>query len=280
MKAPEPIIVADLFPEVLDHLLTLLEGLSESDWQAPTVCRGWTVKDVALHLLGGDIGVLSRKRDGFSPGPPPESARELLELVNNINRAWVTAGRRMSSRVLVDLLKFLGDQLCRHFRELDPFEFGEPVSWAGPEPAPIWLDIAREYTEKWHHQQQIRDAVGASPLYEPRYFAPVLDAFVRALPLTYREVTGKEGDRVRLTISGESGGSWLVVRENDGWNLYVDSKREEAALTPNAEVIIDQDAAWRLFTKGMSVESARARAEVIGDARMALKALETVSVIA
>ena len=33
------------------------------------------------------------------------------------------------------------------------------VNWAGPEPAPIWLDPAREYTERWVHQQHIRDAV-------------------------------------------------------------------------------------------------------------------------
>jgi hypothetical protein len=44
------------------------------------------------------------------------------------------------------------------------FAMGEPVTWAGPEPAPIWLDIAREYTERWLHQAQVRDATRNPPL--------------------------------------------------------------------------------------------------------------------
>ena len=53
-----------LFPETLDALVDLLTDLSPDDWQKPTVCAGWTVKDIAAHLLGGEIGILSRKRDG------------------------------------------------------------------------------------------------------------------------------------------------------------------------------------------------------------------------
>ncbi|HEY6330443.1 MAG TPA: maleylpyruvate isomerase N-terminal domain-containing protein [Blastocatellia bacterium] len=56
MKPTEPIIVVDLFRPLLDELLKLLESLSGPQWLDPTVCRGWSVKDIALHLLGGDIG--------------------------------------------------------------------------------------------------------------------------------------------------------------------------------------------------------------------------------
>jgi len=37
------------------------------------------------------------------------------------------------------------------------------VSWAGPEPAPVWLDAARDFSEYWTHQQQICDATGQAP---------------------------------------------------------------------------------------------------------------------
>ncbi|HEX3202686.1 MAG TPA: hypothetical protein VHW42_12245 [Actinomycetes bacterium] len=39
-----------------------------------------------------------------------------------------------------------------------PVRGRDPVSWVGPDPAPNWLDVAREYSERWTHQQQIRDA--------------------------------------------------------------------------------------------------------------------------
>jgi hypothetical protein len=139
----------------------------------------------------------------------------------------------------------------------------------------VWLDLAREYTERWHHQQQIRDAVGKPGLKQPEYFAPVLDAFVRALPRTYREVHAGEGTLMALTISGESGGRWFVLKERDEWSLYRLIER-----TPTAEIVIDEDLAWRLFTKGVTRDEARAAATISGDARLALKALDTVSVLA
>jgi hypothetical protein len=42
------------------------------------------------------------------------------------------------------------------------------VAWAGETRSANWLDTGREYTERWHHQMQIRDAVGAPPLLERR----------------------------------------------------------------------------------------------------------------
>src|ERR1700754_3375876 len=161
MKEPEAIQVVHLFSETLDALLDLLADLSPADWQKPTVCAGWTVKDIAQHLLGGDIGILARKRDGFAfSGSPIIDWRELVVLINELNDSWVKATRRLSPRVLCDFLRFVGEQTNAYFATLDPEAFGDPVDWAGPEPAPVWLDLAREYTERWHHQQQIRDAVG------------------------------------------------------------------------------------------------------------------------
>ena len=64
MKELKPIMTTELFPELRQHLLSLLNSLTPEEWDRPTLARKWTVKDVALHLLGDDIGVLSRKRDG------------------------------------------------------------------------------------------------------------------------------------------------------------------------------------------------------------------------
>src|SRR5207253_325278 len=147
---------------------------------------------------------LSRRRDrfaGLSPGP----GEATVPFVNRINDDWMRASRRLSPRVARDLLASVGQPLFDYFASLDPLALGGPVSWAGPAPAPVWLDVAREYTERWHHQQHIRDAVGRPGLTEPRYLAPVLDAFVRALPHTYRAVAAPDGAVVALTIAGAAG---------------------------------------------------------------------------
>jgi uncharacterized protein (TIGR03083 family) len=181
-KDTAPILVAELFPEVRRELLQVLEGLSPEEWERQTAAPLWSVKDVALHLLGGDVSNLSRRRDAFRlPGKAITEYRELVEFINSWNAQWIAAARKMSPRVLCDLLALTGPQLAEYFASLDPFVMGKPVSWAGPDPAPVWLDIAREYTEQWHHQQQIRDATGRPPLYPSRLFAPVLDT----LPARY-----------------------------------------------------------------------------------------------
>ena len=272
MKPVGPIETIHLFHDVRRELLALLRGLAPDDWARPATPK-WTVKDVALHLLGGEIGILSRRRDAFPPpGASIQGWPDLVALINRLNDDWVRATRRISPRVLCDLLEFTAPQAEEYFASLDPHALGVPVDWAGPGLAPVWLDLAREYTERWHHQQQIRDAVGKPGLKERRYFAPVLDAFVRALPWTYRDVTVPDGTAVQLTISGDAGGSWCLRREGGAWKLYVG-----AAEKPSASVTLDPEDAWRLFTKGRSKEDVRARFD--GDARLAEQVLQMISII-
>lgn len=274
MNQPEPVLTVDLFPKLNEQLGELLESLSDADWERSTVCKGWSVKDVALHMLGDNISVLSRKRDRHTTvNQRLDTWDELVSFLNDWNERWVQAARRISVPVLIDLVRTTGDDLHTYFASLDLYELSGPVNWAGPEPAPVWLDVAREYTEHWHHQQQLRDAAKRPGAKEPTLFAPVLATFVRALPQTYRDVSAKEGTRLRLTIEGESGGTWWLERQVSGWKLYVDVDGE-----PDASVRIDQEQAWRLFTKG--IDKSESGAKIKGDRALGERMLETVSIIA
>lgn len=267
--------MADLFPEVLNQLLTLLASLDAEEWNKPTICPGWSVKDVALHLLGIDIGNLSMRRDEHSSGSALASWEELVVFINEWNQQWIQVARRISVQLLIDLLEFTGDQMCDYFRSLDPYAMGGSISWVGPESAPVWLDIAREYTERWHHQQHIRDAVGKPGLKQPRYFDPVLGTFAWALPCTFQDIDAPEGTTVTLTITGKSEDQWSVQQGEGGWRLY-----EGPADHPDAEVLLDADIAWRLFTRGLSLDQAREQMTLVGDHALGLRILEMRSIIA
>ena len=275
MQPPQPILVVDLFPELLDELLSMLGSLSAEEWQKPTVCPGWCVQDVALHLLGVEVGNLSRRRDGHAVAASITNWSELVTWLNDFNEAWVQAARRMSPQLLIDLLQVTGLQMYTFFRDLDPYALGGAVEWAGSEPAPVWLDLAREYTERWCHQQQIRDAVGQPGLTQPRYLAPVLATFMRALPQTFRATPAAEGTVVTLTIRGVSGGQWSVRQEAGTWQLY-----EGASDRCDAEVLVDEGMAWRLCTRGLSQGQVRGQVMLRGDQVLASKLCEIVSIIA
>lgn len=274
MKAVEPIIVIDLFEPLLDHLLGLLSGLSEQDWVRATPCPEWTVKDVALHLLGDDIGLLARGRDKdttslLPPGP------DLVSRINAQNQLWVEAARRISPRLLCDLLEHTGHQVIDYFKSLSLMETNGVVSWAGSDPAPVWFDLAREYTERWHHQQHIREAVQQPGLTEATFLRPVLETFVRALPWTFREVSAAEGTAVALQVTGDAGNQWLLVRQEQKWSLFT-----EHASAPITVVTMKQETAWRLFTRGMAKEQAMKDASIEGDKTLAEVLFETVAIIA
>jgi uncharacterized protein (TIGR03083 family) len=274
MKSPDKIIVVDRFAPLRTHLLTLLADLGEDDWARPTAAPRWSVKDVTAHLLGGDIAILSGKRDGFRSPEKIQSYDQLVELVDRLNAEWVLAARRMSPRLLREFLAFSGPEVEKCFACLDPMAMTGPVGWAGPDPAPVWFDLAREFTERWHHQQQIRDATGRPPLYNPYFLSPVLDTFVRALPHAFRNALAPAGTSVRFEISGDAGGVWFLHRAEEAWNLFLDSTAE-----PATNVVLPQDTAWRLFTKGIDREKARSLAVIGGKTDLAAPIFATTAII-
>ncbi len=235
------------------------------------MCSGWSVKDVAAHLLGGDVGILSRKRDSFAPDANISGWADLVALINRLNAEWVAAMRRISPDLLVTLLEFTGKQVNDYFASLDPNAMGGPVDWVAEGPAPVWLDLAREYTERWHHQQQIRDATGRPGHCEDRYLGPVIETFVRALPRTYEDVDAPLATSVVLTIDSRS---WSLVREGRGWQLYTGT-----SIDPSAVVSLDGDTAWRLFTKGLKPDGVGNRVSIAGDRVLGEKLLSTISII-
>lgn len=278
MKPVGRIDVADLFPELEAKLVELLRGLAPDDWRRPTSCPQWSVHDVAAHLLDSALRRLSVQRDGHRPPPPAEPIAgwpDLVAYLDRLNAEWVTAARRLSPAVLTGLIADTAPRLCELLAGLDPegpAVFG--VAWAGEEESPNWFDVAREYTERWHHQQQIRDAVGRPGIEGRRLFHPVLDAFVRALPHRYRLVEAAEGKRVEVEIAGEAGGVWTLAREGGGWRLYAGGGTDA-----DATVRIGQDDAWKLLTKGLDAATAEARASIAGDRALAEPFFGTVAIM-
>ena len=55
LQPPSPVQTLDLFADDRAALLQLLSSLTPDEWNRPTVCSNWSVKDVALHVLGGDL---------------------------------------------------------------------------------------------------------------------------------------------------------------------------------------------------------------------------------
>jgi uncharacterized protein (TIGR03083 family) len=280
LREPAPLLeYASLFAPLHGRLLEVLGPLDDAGWRRPTRAGAWRVRDVAAHLLDNDLRALSYRRDRMVPPPPDtpiDGFQPLVGFLARLNQGWVDVFTRFSPRVLLDLLAWSGPQVSGVMAALDPFADALfPVAWAGEERSQNWMDVAREYTERWHHQQQIREAVGAKLLEEVRFLRPLLHVSVRALPRAWADTEAPPGTAVAVHIEGESGGDWTLRRHEGGWALL-----EGAADAPAARVSIGERVAWRIFFKALSDGERRAGITASGDARLAAPMATTLAVMA
>ena len=182
----KPVDTRALFRPLTSGFVPLLRGLAPEDWLKPTIAGTWLVRDVVAHMVDLMFRRLSFHRDAMTPPPPSQpirSERDFIDFINGLNAEWVGASKRFSPRVLTDLFERAGADLSDWFAALPldaPALFG--VSWAGEMTSEGWFDVGREFVEIWHHQQQVRLAVGAPLLTETRFLRPVIEIAMRALP--------------------------------------------------------------------------------------------------
>jgi uncharacterized protein (TIGR03083 family) len=273
------VLTAHLFPTLDGQLIDLLRSLAPDDWERQTIAPRWRVKDVAAHLLDTQLRKLSFGRDGCALSPPPviASASDLVAFVNRLNAEGVTVYRRLSPPVLIAWMEQTSREAATYYASLDPFAPARiGVSWAGESTSANWFDIARELTERWHHQQQIRLALAAGDLraiMTPELYHPVLDCFMRALPFHYRSMAASAGTAIRIHVSGDCGGDWHLYR-GDGWMLA-----SEPVGTIATTVTIPQEIAWRIFTKGIARENASEHVRVTGEAALGSHVLNMLAIV-
>jgi len=184
-------------------LLSLLAGLRADDWDRPTECPAYTVQGIATHVLGDDLSLLSRQRDGALPGVfrvaaamPGADFRTLLDAFND---RWVQAASFLSPPLLLTLLELAGEWTAAYHEQVDPEAPGEPVGFFGASgpTSPAWYAYAREYMERWVHHSQIRRALGRTSLAD--------DPF---LPIGAQIAATAAG--VEATAPTSADGSWSI----------------------------------------------------------------------
>lgn len=243
------------------RLVGLLESLSDDQWAAQTAAPGWSVKDMSLHLLGVDLGWLARGRDGDHSGiiEVPADHEGFVRRLAAHNQSWIDGTRILSHELIIRLLGWAGEELTCY---LDGLDLGEPSSvyWAGD--VPFWFDMAREFTERWVHGRQIREAaMGVQDKLDEEldeFVGLVIRTFVWGFPHQYT-AEAPPGCAVWIGITGV--GDWTLTRTDDAWTL-----EEGPTSDPAASVQMTADAAWRLLT-GAPYEASQVR--IAGPANLA-----------
>lgn len=76
MALPRTDVTTGLLDE-LERFKGLIQGLTATEWATPSRCSGWTVGDVAAHVVGGMADVAAFRLEGL--GTPEVTARQVAE---------------------------------------------------------------------------------------------------------------------------------------------------------------------------------------------------------
>jgi uncharacterized protein (TIGR03083 family) len=266
MTGMPPIHTVALFPALYAELIALLRGLSEGDWMRQTLAPAWRVRDVVGHLLDVDLRGLAGRDSHVPPTGRPSAATfaAVLRIINEANASGVAYSQRLSPRVMTDLLAVTAQWVSTFVASLPAHETAAvSVLWADEDRSENWMHIGREYTERWHHQMQIRDAVGAEHLLQRQWFHPVLDLSVRAFRRAYKNVEAPPGTTVVFEVDAEPDYQWSVVREASAW-VVVRGRASGAA----ASVRMDAATAWKLLFNALHKDDAESRMAISGESRL------------
>jgi hypothetical protein len=262
LDASAQIAVLNPLRAVNQALLELIDGLDADDWNRPTVHKDRSVKDLTAHLLHGSIRRVSAMRDGYRPPAARtfSTTGDLTLFIQQDNRAFMNAMSGVSPRIIRELISRYDPELVALFEALKPDAAGLGVVWAGEWQSQNWFDVAREYTEKWHHQQQLRDATGRPPLYDHTMIVPALETFARGLPFAYRGLQAPSGTVISISVRPPATIAWSLRRTADAWSLWAGADRN-----PETSILISADVLWRLWTKGLTPSEARSHVQISGN---------------
>jgi hypothetical protein len=251
--------------------------LSSDAWMKPAVGT-WQVRDVVAHLIDVGMRRLAFHRDGHTPPPPPfpiAGDRDFVRFINQINADWTGAARRLSTRQLTELYATSAAELATFVESLPlegPGLFG--VSWAGEMESACWFDIGREFTEQWHHQRQIREAVSAPPMSDPAWLRATLLIALRGLPHAYRAYEAADGTALAIHLTGEGGFDVTLERAANSWRLL-----SGAPPAPAARATAPAGTLCSLLFNGLDRAATAGAITVTGDAALTAPLFEARSIV-
>ena len=221
MTLPRTVVVPGLVSE-LAQFGELVAGLSDEELQTPTRCAGWTVGDVAAHVIGQFTDVVNFRLDGL--GTPEVTARQVEERRGR-SQSELAEELAQSGKLGQDILAAFDD-----------------AAWEGPAPGgtpgTLGFGVEALWYDGYLHGDDIRSAIGKQT---PRTASLNASVSHIAQSLTDRDVEGLtlrldgadeftvsgggrviEGDAFAFVLAATGRGDLANFGLDEAYNIYRD----------------------------------------------------------
>ena len=270
-----PLDVVEVLRVERARFVEMLRTLDADDWKRETECPEYDVHGVAAHILGDDLSLLSRQRDGAPPGVFRYLGEGLdfRSALDAFNDRWVDTVQFFGPPLLIDLLDDAGQWTADFYAAVGNDTLGEPVGFfAATAPSPYWQIAAREYVERWTHHHQILRAVDRPPLDDEVVLVPAIAAVVRAFAAHLDDLGAAEGDRLELSMGGVA---YTLIRAGDRWDLF-----EGCDGNARAAVSVDRADVATLTSRGIARADVASVLRAAGDIGIAARAVQGITALA
>jgi uncharacterized protein (TIGR03083 family) len=240
----------------------LCSDLPDSQWELPTGCPGWTVKDHVSHLVDYEARALGRPAPQHEPGP-------LSHLKNDLGRAneiGVDARRAKPGAAVLEEFREVTAERLVQLRQLTEQDLAaQTMTPAGPGTAAEMLTL--RVMDSWSHEQDIRRAAGRPGHLAGPVVAEALGYFTRFLPYVVgKRAAAPEGSKVVFRIGDRD----PIAIEVAGSRARPAADTQDAAVTLTIPV-----ATFAALVGGRS--DVPADVDVTGDGRLGQKVLDSMN---
>lgn len=199
-------------------VLRALGEVEGADWDRPTACAPWTVKDVVAHLVDGEI-LVGRVYRG-----------EVIDLGPVDPEAGIDRWRPLPGEAVRAALWQHGSATQRVLDELDAARWRAPIRALG---CTTVGRLARlELFESLIHSHDLTAALGLAPAWNEERLSFAVELVMRAAPATLaRRKIEPEGSLVVRTMEH----AWLLAGSGAGWRVT------DAEDAEDADVVLEVD---------------------------------------
>ncbi|WP_458087314.1 maleylpyruvate isomerase family mycothiol-dependent enzyme [Streptomyces malaysiensis] len=252
----------DAWTHSIDAITELVNPLAESEWNRPTECPGWSVRDVVSHVIGLECEMLG------DPRPIHSLPRDLYHVTNELSRyveVQVDVRRCHTAPEMTSELEYTiirrGRQLRNEKRSPETM-----VRWPGGTEVTLGEALTRRAFDAWVHEQDLRRALNKPGNLDSPGASITRDLLLSALPkVVAKDAGAAPQSAVVFDVHGPMEFMRTVRVGPDGRGTIDGS----VSLGPTVTVTLDWETYVRLACGRVRPEAVSGRLKIEGDQQLA-----------
>ncbi|AQA12958.1 maleylpyruvate isomerase family mycothiol-dependent enzyme [Streptomyces samsunensis] len=252
----------DAWTHSIDAITELVNPLAESEWNRPTECPGWSVRDVVSHVIGLECEMLG------DPRPIHSLPRDLYHVTNELSRYMEVQVDVRRCHTAPEMTSELEYTIIRRGRQLRN-EKRSPetmVRWPGGTEVTLGEALTRRAFDAWVHEQDLRRALNKPGNLDSPGASITRDLLLSALPkVVAKDAGAAPQSAVVFDVHGPMEFMRTVRVGPDGRGTIDGS----VSLGPTVTVTLDWETYVRLACGRVRPEAVSGRLKIEGDQQLA-----------